>query len=239
MQRLIKIGYKLLVVNVCILLIVIYGLSLTVYAQQPTAKPLTNADVIKLLENGFGDEQVISTIQASPVQFDISADVLIELKKTGVSQQVIAAMLKAATPKTTSVAPELELSTTTNPITNTVQPYILVASKTNKSVLSADIPTIVQTKAKGDNMASILADSAVQDIASTAITSVAASAIMAAPGVAAIPIVGAAGAVMLKMPGIRRDPTFTYVYALAGRQSHTSIDTETPRFELFFGRSQP
>jgi hypothetical protein len=203
----------------------------TAYSQE-TKKPLTNADVVKLLENGFGDEQIIRTIEASPSQFDISADALIELKKAGVSQTVISAMLKAA-PKTTPVASESPPA----PVVSTppAQPYALIASTTTKPVLSANVPTVVQTKAKGDNLGTILADSVVQDISSTAITSVAASAITATPGVATLPIVGAAGAVMLKMPGMRRDPTFTYVYALAGRQSSTVIDTTNLNFELFFG----
>lgn len=200
---------------------------------QETKKLLTNADVVKLLENGFGDEQIIRTIEASSSQFNISADALIELKKAGVSQTVISAMLKAATPKTTAVTSESPPA----PVASLppAQPYALIASTSPKPVLSANVPTVVQTKAKGDNVGTILADSAVQDISSTAITSVAASAITAAPGVATLPIVGAAGAVMLKMPGLRRDPTFTYVYALAGRQSSTVIDTVNLNFELFFG----
>lgn len=207
---------------------------LSTYAQE-TKKPLTNADVIKLLENGFTDDQIISTIEASLGQFDISADALIELKKAGVSQQAIAAILKAATPKTPPTASEPLAATPPPSITSPAQPYTLMTSAANKPVLGVATPTVVQTKAKGDNLATILADSAVQDIASGAITSVAASAVMAAPGVAALPIVGAAGAAMLKMPGFRKDPTFTYVYALAKRQSATIINTQTPSFEVFFG----
>jgi hypothetical protein len=63
-------------------------------AQQ--AEPLTNASVVKLVRAGFREKTVIAIIAARPVNFDLTPERLIELKKGGVSERVILAMLARA-----------------------------------------------------------------------------------------------------------------------------------------------
>src|SRR5215218_2087661 len=68
----------------------------TARAQGPgtaTTKTLTNASVVKLVRAGFKEKTVIAIINARPVSFDLSPDRLIELKKGGVPEHVILAML--------------------------------------------------------------------------------------------------------------------------------------------------
>src|SRR5687768_1384314 len=67
----------------------------TAYAQRPQA-PLTNASVVKLVRAGFREKTVIAIINSRPVSFDLSPDRLIELKKGGVPERVILAMLARA-----------------------------------------------------------------------------------------------------------------------------------------------
>jgi hypothetical protein len=63
-------------------------------AQAPAAKPLTNADVIKLVQAGLSEDLVIASIeQAARKSFDLSADGLISLKQAGVPESVIGVML--------------------------------------------------------------------------------------------------------------------------------------------------
>ena len=74
------------------------GLCLGVYApgtplQQADEAPLTNASVIKLVRAGFKEKTLIAIIHSRPTHFDLSPDRLIELKKSGVSERVILAML--------------------------------------------------------------------------------------------------------------------------------------------------
>lgn len=72
-------------------------LSLLVVACAATAaekdKPLTNADVIKLLAAKIPESVILAKIQTSKVKFDTSTDEIIELNKKGVSEKVLAAML--------------------------------------------------------------------------------------------------------------------------------------------------
>ena len=65
--------------------------------QGPAAtNTLTNASVVKLVRAGFREKTVIAIINARPVSFDLSPDRLIELKKGGVPEHVILAMIARA-----------------------------------------------------------------------------------------------------------------------------------------------
>lgn len=66
----------------------------TARAQGTTATTtLTNASVLKLVRAGFKEKTVVTIINARPVSFDLSPDRLIELKKGGVPERVILAMI--------------------------------------------------------------------------------------------------------------------------------------------------
>jgi hypothetical protein len=54
---------------------------------------LTNADIVKMMKSEIADETIILVIQKSPTKFDTSPDALIELRKAGVSDAVIRAVL--------------------------------------------------------------------------------------------------------------------------------------------------
>lgn len=63
-----------------------------VMAQAP-ATPMTNSAVIKLVRAGFKDKTVIAIIHSRPNRFDLEPERLIELKRNGVSENIILAML--------------------------------------------------------------------------------------------------------------------------------------------------
>lgn len=55
--------------------------------------PLTNAAVIKLVRAGFKEKTIVSIIGVRAPAYDLSPDQMIELKKSGVSERIILAML--------------------------------------------------------------------------------------------------------------------------------------------------
>jgi hypothetical protein len=57
---------------------------------------LSNASVVKLVRAGFREKTLIAIINTRPVSFDLSPDRLIELKKGGVPERVILAMIARA-----------------------------------------------------------------------------------------------------------------------------------------------
>ena len=66
----------------------------TLLAQQSQKEPaLTNAAVVKLARAGFKEKTIISIISSRLPAFDLSPDRMIELKRSGVSEKIIVAML--------------------------------------------------------------------------------------------------------------------------------------------------
>jgi hypothetical protein len=57
------------------------------------SNPLTNASIVKLAKAGFKEKTIISIIIARPSRFDLSPERMIDLKRNGVTEKVILAML--------------------------------------------------------------------------------------------------------------------------------------------------
>lgn len=74
-------------------------------AQQSEA-PLTNASVIKLVKAGFKEKTVIAIISNRPSDFKLDTEQLIDLKRNGVNENIILAMLSSQMGTTISVDDE-------------------------------------------------------------------------------------------------------------------------------------
>src|SRR5215510_1472332 len=55
--------------------------------------PLTNAAVVKLVRAGFKEKTIVSIIASRPAAYDLSPERMIELKRAGVGEKIILAML--------------------------------------------------------------------------------------------------------------------------------------------------
>ncbi|HKR22627.1 MAG TPA: hypothetical protein VJS17_08540 [Pyrinomonadaceae bacterium] len=69
--------------------------ALVVCAQQPAEGPLTNQSVIKLVKAGFKEKTIITIIHNRPSVFQLDPEQLIQLKRQGVNENIILAMLAA------------------------------------------------------------------------------------------------------------------------------------------------
>ncbi len=77
-----------------LILVLLFGQIGITKAQQPQHQaPLNNAAVVKLAKAGFKDKTIISIISARLPNFDLSPERMIDLKRNGVSENVIMAML--------------------------------------------------------------------------------------------------------------------------------------------------
>jgi hypothetical protein len=63
------------------------------YSQSSLETEVDNARIIDMTHKGLGDEVIIARINSSPTKFDLSDDDLANLKKQGVSDAVVAAMI--------------------------------------------------------------------------------------------------------------------------------------------------
>lgn len=55
--------------------------------------PLTNAEVVKLVKAGFKEKTIVLIISSRQANFELSPDKMIQLKRNGVSENIIVAML--------------------------------------------------------------------------------------------------------------------------------------------------
>lgn len=62
-------------------------------AQQRSEPPLTNDAVVKLVRARFKEKTIIAIIRSRPNRFDLDPDRLIELKRNGVTENIILTML--------------------------------------------------------------------------------------------------------------------------------------------------
>jgi hypothetical protein len=73
-----------------------WPISPLVYARAAT--PLTNDDVVRMLQAKVSDAVVVAKIRSSPCQFDTSTDTVLKLKQAGASDTVLRAMAEAGRP---------------------------------------------------------------------------------------------------------------------------------------------
>ena len=57
--------------------------------------PLTNEDILKLKDAGLSEQVIVDKIAASPANYRLEADDLVALKKAGISDAIISAMMHA------------------------------------------------------------------------------------------------------------------------------------------------
>ena len=85
---------KAFILNRTLLILVCLGLCWVNSPGQTTADtPLTNSAVVKLIKANFKEKTIISIIGARATRFDLSTERMIELKRSGVSERIILAML--------------------------------------------------------------------------------------------------------------------------------------------------
>jgi hypothetical protein len=69
--------------------------SRTAHSQSSLESDVDNARIIEMTHKGLGDDVIIARIKASPTKFELSDDDLAKLKREGVSDAVVAAMIQS------------------------------------------------------------------------------------------------------------------------------------------------
>lgn len=202
---------------------------------QPKKSALANAAVNSMVKSGMSDSVIVSVIQSSETQFDVSAGALAELKKAGVSQKVMDAMMAAESRKR-AAAPSLAgapKSARAIPGAPLQQPYVQLLQEKVRQNISAERAQIASAKTKNQDLNSLAAEGivfqALQGLAAEAATQAAARSGSSAAGSWGGAASGLAGGLFKKRP-----PTVTYVWGLAGGSSSNVLTTNTPKFELAY-----
>jgi hypothetical protein len=86
-----------LTVRVALGFALILGLGQFCRSQDRRENPLTNTSITRLVRAGFKEKTVIAIVQSRPNVFQLDPEHLIDLKRHGVSENIILAMLSAQT----------------------------------------------------------------------------------------------------------------------------------------------
>ena len=76
-----------------ITVLLLAGSAFGMQTQTKQEGPMTNAEVIKLVKAGFKEKTIVLIIASRIPNFDLSSDRMIQLKRAGVSENIIVAML--------------------------------------------------------------------------------------------------------------------------------------------------
>jgi hypothetical protein len=97
---------------------------------------LTNDSVISMVKGGLGEAVVLARIRSSPANFDTSTNSLLALKKAGVSDKVIEAMVSAPRSGAAAAAP----AAPTPAATSAPSPSVSAAARNSAGGAAATLP---------------------------------------------------------------------------------------------------
>ena len=208
--------------------VLLFGLlPCTLLAQ--TSKPLSNADVVKMVKGGLPESVIISSIQSSLAKYDISPDALLALQKDGVTAKEMDAMI--AESKKTPATPDASASAA--PASTGHLPHVSAIAGKSTVNLPLEKTSLAQTKTKPSSMTSLAGDSTLNQAmragVNTAAWDTAGHMGSAAGGVGVVE-----GGSVLQGIMARRKPMVTYVWGVSNISSKNSLQTTSPSFSVDF-----
>jgi hypothetical protein len=231
------------ITSLVLLLMLAVGLHHILAAQQ-AQKPLTNADVLAMVKNHMAESVVISAIQSSPTKFNTSASELIRLKKLGVTDNEMNAMLAASSK---SAGPAASTAATADnsgaaaspadapPASKSRMPKVYLQQGSATQELKLEKTQLAETKTKPSSMKSLAADSTVTQAMTAGVNT-------ATYGAASHMTSGIGGSAVEQAGGIfsgmmsHRTPTVTYVWGVPSPASGNVLQSSKPSFTVDFSR---
>lgn len=113
------------------------------------AETLTNATVIALVNAGLGAETIAAKVRNATGDYDVSTDKLLELKRLGVADSIIAAMLDSATKSQTQAATAFQNESTDPKLPHAAGLYVLADWDSPAKMARLDATTANQSRTSG------------------------------------------------------------------------------------------
>lgn len=101
---------------------------------------LTNDSVISMVKGGLGEAVVLARIRSSPANFDTSTNSLLALKKAGVSDKVIEAMVSAPRSGAAAAAPAVPTPAAPSAATSAPAPSVSASARNSAGGAAATLP---------------------------------------------------------------------------------------------------
>lgn len=212
----------------------------TVAAQAPTTsqdtRPLMNADIIRMVKSGLAEGVVISAIEANDSSFDVSADALIALKQAGISQNIIAAMLAAASRRRTGLAQMQAagpaLSRHTDSSEAPLRAYLIQGEERVPLVLNATArPALV--KSSETDLKGIAANQAIGAAIITGSLKAGEAVASATGSLGSLGAISTAGSIVGGR-FFRKKPIQTVAFAVTGRAAQAVVYSTQPTFAVVY-----
>jgi hypothetical protein len=207
-------------------------------AGQTGTKPLTNDDVLAMVNKKMPESVIVSAIKSSPGAYDTSTNELIRLNAAGATEVELNAMLGVAHkgsgsdagPTTPSGAGETE------PVSKSRMPRVQVIQGSTSQDLKLEKTQLAQTKNKPSSMKSLASDSAVTQAMQAGINTASwdvASHMNSAVGGSTVQQAGSIVSGMLA----HRTPSVTYVWGVPGPASSNVLRTAAPTFSVDYSHA--
>jgi hypothetical protein len=207
-------------------------------AGQNSPKPLTNDDVLAMVNKKMPESVIVSAIKNSPGAYDTSTNELIRLNSAGVTEVELNAMLAGSHPGNSDGQPATGSSGALDaaPESKSRMPQVMVTQGKTTQELKLEKTQLAQTKNKPSSMKSLAADSTLTQAMQAGINTAswdAASHINSGVGGSGVLQAGNIFSGMLS----RRTPIVTYVWGVPGVASGNVLQTTKPSFALDFSRT--
>jgi hypothetical protein len=223
-----------MIATACVSIVFLGG---PVLAQQ-SGKPLTNDDVLTMVQKKMPESVVVSAIKSSPGNYDTSANELIRLNAAGVTEGELNAMLAAAHKSTPDAQPAQSSSGAQDATSESKSrmPKVIVTQGKTSQELKLEKTQLTQTKNKPSSMKSLAADSTVTQAMQAGVSTASWDAAMHMNSVVGGTAVAEAGSVFSGMLA-HRTPTVTYVWGVPSPASANVLKSARPVFALDFSRT--
>lgn len=221
------------------ILAIVVMMAAVICVAQKAGKPMTNADVIKMVKGGLPESVVIGSIQSQPAKYDLSPDGLIALHTAGLTQGEMDAILtasgKAPSP---AAAPKPAPTDTLNAVTTASAtplkghlPKVTLVLGGGSQPLPLEKTQLAQTKTKPNSMRSLSGDSVVAQAMQGGVNTAASGAAMHMNSSVGSSSMQQAGNIFTGMMSHRK-PTITYVWGVPNPASATVVKTSSPAFTV-------
>ena len=230
-------SHKLRLTVIAMLLLILETLSVG----QQTQKPLTNADILAMVQNHMAESVVISAIQSSPTKFNTATSELIRLKKLGVTENEMNAMIAASAKATPAAASQAAANSSAAaaaapPVSKSRMPKAYLQQGGAMQELPLEKTQLAETKTKPSSMKSLAGDSVVTQAMTTSVNNAAYTAATHVNSSIGGSTVHEAGSIFSGIMSHRK-ASVTYVWGVPSPASSNVLQTASPSFTVDFSRT--
>ncbi len=208
---------------------------------QRAQKPLTNADVVKMVHGKLPESVIVSSIRTNGGKFDTSPDALIALQKAGVTPGELDAIVAASgapTPPQSSVAPASDPAPPPPPEEKkSTQPVVAYVEGNASQDLAMEKTSLAETKTKPTSLKSLSGDSVLAQSMQAGVNTAATDLAIHTSSMVGSSAVQQAGSIFSSMIA-QRKPTITYVWGVPGPSSTNIVPVDTPAFSVDFSNAR-